>query len=102
MSGAPKLNLDALLAPSKKVAKAQRLDDFKSWLASTEAEEEAKIAAEPSTKRAKTGDSKAGDKWWEIPEQKLTPEVKRDLQIIQARSYLDPKRFYKVGCCPGP
>jgi hypothetical protein len=37
----------------------------------------------------------AGDKWFNMKQQELTDEVKRDLLIIKQRSALDPKRHYK-------
>ncbi len=83
-------------------AKAKPLADFTSWLEASEKTETAKVAEMPAGRPLGTapgGDSKS-DKWWDIPEQKLTRETKRDLQIIAARNYLDPKRFYKVrGTC---
>ncbi|KAI8347276.1 Fcf2 pre-rRNA processing-domain-containing protein [Mortierella sp. GBAus27b] len=37
----------------------------------------------------------AGKGWFDLPQQILTPELKRDLQILKLRNVLDPKRFYK-------
>jgi hypothetical protein len=37
----------------------------------------------------------AGPNWYDIPKTDLTPELKRDLQLIRLRSVLDPKRHYK-------
>ena len=87
------LDLDALMGHEKRESKEERMEKFKSHLRSTEAAEEAKIVAEPARKRQRPG---AEEKWWVLPEQTLTPEVKRDLQIIQSRGFIDPKRFYKV------
>jgi hypothetical protein len=36
-----------------------------------------------------------GKKWYGLPATEITEEVKRDLEIVQMRSVLDPKRFYK-------
>ncbi|XP_034952237.1 deoxynucleotidyltransferase terminal-interacting protein 2 [Chelonus insularis] len=36
-----------------------------------------------------------GKKWFNLPATEMTPEIKHDLQIIQMRSVLDPKHFYK-------
>lgn len=33
--------------------------------------------------------------WWKIPEAKMTPELRRDLVLLENRAHLDPKRFYK-------
>ena len=37
----------------------------------------------------------AGPDWFNLPRTNLTPELKRDLQLIQLRSVLDSKRHYK-------
>ncbi|KAI4200663.1 MAG: hypothetical protein LQ350_003804 [Teloschistes chrysophthalmus] len=37
----------------------------------------------------------AGPEWFHFPKTKLTPELKRDLQILKMRSIWDPKRHYK-------
>jgi hypothetical protein len=85
--------LSSLLKGKRPLSAKDQKSSFKQWLDSAEKEEEAKIVECPSAKKARP----SPDKWWELPEQKLTPEIRRDLQIIQSRSYLDPKRFYKVG-----
>ncbi|KAL4950561.1 Fcf2 pre-rRNA processing-domain-containing protein [Aspergillus filifer] len=37
----------------------------------------------------------AGSDWFDLPQTELTPELKRDLQLLRMRSILDPKRHYK-------
>ncbi|OJJ43709.1 hypothetical protein ASPZODRAFT_135705 [Penicilliopsis zonata CBS 506.65] len=37
----------------------------------------------------------AGSDWFDMPKTELTPELRRDLQLIRMRSVLDPKRHYK-------
>lgn len=37
----------------------------------------------------------AGSDWYNLPKTNLTPELKRDLQLLKMRDVLDPKRFYK-------
>ncbi|KAL7748347.1 dTDP-fucopyranose mutase [Sorochytrium milnesiophthora] len=37
----------------------------------------------------------SGDKWFDLPATPITPEIKRDLLLLRARSALDPKRHYK-------
>ncbi|KAL2007177.1 hypothetical protein VTN00DRAFT_8615 [Thermoascus crustaceus] len=37
----------------------------------------------------------AGSDWFDLPKTQLTPELKRDLQLLRMRSVLDPKRHYK-------
>lgn len=36
-----------------------------------------------------------GVKWFNMPATEVTDEVKNDLEILQMRSVLDPKHFYK-------
>lgn len=37
----------------------------------------------------------AGPMWFNLPRTDLTPELKRDLQLLRMRSVLDPKRHFK-------
>ena len=37
----------------------------------------------------------AGSKWYNLPKTDLTPEFKRDLQLLKMRNVLDPHRHYK-------
>ena len=37
----------------------------------------------------------AGADWFDLPQTELTPQLKRDLQLLQMRSVLDPHRHYK-------
>ncbi|KAK2873942.1 hypothetical protein FQN49_001972 [Arthroderma sp. PD_2] len=37
----------------------------------------------------------SGPKWFDLPKTVVTPELKRDLQILRMRSVLDPHRHYK-------
>jgi len=34
--------------------------------------------------------------WFEMKTPEITPEVERDLKVLQLRNYMDPKRFYKA------
>lgn len=52
-------------------------------------------AAGFSGKRKRKDTSHAGDGWFQMRPTPLTDEVKKDLQFIRNRNYLDPKRFYK-------
>ncbi|KAB0802654.1 hypothetical protein PPYR_04840 [Photinus pyralis] len=52
---------------------------------------ETRLRLQRQRERAKT----KGAKWYGLPATELTKEVKDDLQILQMRSVLDPKRFYK-------
>ncbi|KAI9711968.1 MAG: hypothetical protein M1828_001767 [Chrysothrix sp. TS-e1954] len=37
----------------------------------------------------------AGPNWYNLPRTDVTPELKRDLQLLRMRNVLDPKRHYK-------
>jgi len=37
----------------------------------------------------------AGPMWFDMPRIDLTPELKRDMQLLKMRGVLDPKRHYK-------
>ncbi|CAN0072161.1 unnamed protein product [Ectocarpus sp. 13 AM-2016] len=41
-------------------------------------------------------DDTAGKGWFNMEQAEMTPELKRDLQVIRMRNYVDPKRFYKA------
>ncbi|CAD6241159.1 GSCOCG00009182001-RA-CDS [Cotesia congregata] len=45
--------------------------------------------------RKKEREKTKGTKWFNMPAPEMTAEVRHDLQVIQMRSALDPKRFYK-------
>lgn len=40
-------------------------------------------------------ESSKGKEWYGLPATEMTDEVKNDLQLLQMRSALDPKHFYK-------
>jgi hypothetical protein len=44
---------------------------------------------------AKARKANAGSNWYNLPRTNLTPELKRDLQLLKMRSVLDPHRHYK-------
>nr|CAG4638816.1 EOG090X0GO7 [Cyclestheria hislopi] len=46
-------------------------------------------------KRLKEIEKTKGDKWFNLPMQEMNEEKQRDLEIIQMRSILNPKQFYK-------
>ena len=47
-------------------------------------------------------ESTAGSKWFNMPRTELTPSLRRDWQLLQMRSVLDPKRHYKKETAPIP
>lgn len=44
---------------------------------------------------AQDKEATAGADWFHLPKTNLTPELKRDLQLLKMRNVLDPKRHYK-------
>ncbi|KIX98120.1 uncharacterized protein Z520_06200 [Fonsecaea multimorphosa CBS 102226] len=53
-------------------------------------------SVETVQKSKKTNDqTSAGPDWFDMPKTHLTPQLKRDLQLIEMRSVLDPHRHYK-------
>ena len=53
--------------------------------------------AESSSVDKKQKENSNGSAWHEMPRTQLTPELKRDIRLLQLRDTLDPKRFYKKG-----
>ncbi|KAL1925737.1 uncharacterized protein VTP21DRAFT_620 [Calcarisporiella thermophila] len=50
----------------------------------------------PSNKDMKEERGKtSGSSWFDMPKPDLTPELKRDLQVLKLRNVIDPKRHYK-------
>ncbi|KLJ10450.1 hypothetical protein EMPG_14164 [Blastomyces silverae] len=50
--------------------------------------------ADPKSKEPKEKPT-AGSDWFDLPKTNLTPELKRDLQLLRMRPVLDPHRHYK-------
>ncbi|KAI5306132.1 hypothetical protein KEM56_002112 [Ascosphaera pollenicola] len=46
-------------------------------------------------KSKKTTKPSAGPEWFNLPKTDVTPELKRDLQLLRMRNVLDPHRHYK-------
>lgn len=46
-------------------------------------------------RRKREREKTKGKKWFNLPAPEMTEEVKHDLEVIQMRSVLDPKHFYK-------
>lgn len=54
------------------------------------------LASTLQSRKAKSSSKTESEKWWQLPEQEITPDVRRELEIIKMRNYLNPKRFYKA------
>ncbi|KAL9623251.1 MAG: hypothetical protein Q9160_002357 [Pyrenula sp. 1 TL-2023] len=50
---------------------------------------------EPYTSKRKLEKPTAGHEWYDLPQTTVTPQFKRDMQLLQMRSVLDPHRHYK-------
>ncbi|GAA5810973.1 hypothetical protein MFLAVUS_004402 [Mucor flavus] len=96
-SGRSKLIADAveLLGPGEKPSKKATVT-----LKESKDEEPKKLSKkERLTEREKT----SGSAWFDMPKPEITPEIKRDLQVLKMRHILDRKRHYKkMGNRPDP
>ncbi|OJD31574.1 rrna-processing protein fcf2 [Diplodia corticola] len=56
-----------------------------------------KVEDPVAVKKKKIEEKKAtaGEQWFNMPKTDLTPELKRDLQLLKMRNVLDPHRHYK-------
>jgi len=57
-----------------------------------------RVVEDPITIKKRAEEEKkatAGADWYNMPKTNLTPELKRDLQLLRMRDVLDPKRHYK-------
>ncbi|GLI82035.1 dTDP-fucopyranose mutase [Penicillium ochrochloron] len=92
----PKLSTSSTLTPYMRpgaediatVDSAQLIDPKQKELSNT-------IRSVATKTAAKKDKATAGPDWFNLPKTELTPELKRDLQLIRMRSVLDPKRHYK-------
>lgn len=51
--------------------------------------------AEPKRNKRKGQPKTAGPRWFNMPRAEATPQLKTDAKVLQARGYVNPKRFYK-------
>ncbi|KAB2576978.1 putative rrna-processing protein fcf2 protein [Lasiodiplodia theobromae] len=96
----PRLNTPGLPAPYvqmngevARVDPSRLLDDQQRALANHIRKVEDPVAV----KKRKIEEKKAtaGERWFNLPKTELTPELKRDLQLLKMRNVLDPHRHYK-------
>ncbi|KKA29487.1 hypothetical protein TD95_001604 [Thielaviopsis punctulata] len=78
-----------LVVTNPATAIPQEAEGKKEELAVREVESAAK--KQSKTDKADT----AGPGWYDLPKTNLTPELKRDLQLLRLRNALDPKVHYK-------
>ncbi|KAI1824871.1 Fcf2-domain-containing protein [Xylaria intraflava] len=54
-----------------------------------------RVAEARKSKKEMAHKADAGPQWFNLPATDLTPELRRDLQLLKMRDILDPKRHYK-------
>lgn len=80
------MNADKLLEKSVLQPGFEKLEKVPKYL-----QKEKHLKKERQKEAAKT----KGEKWFNLPATEMTEEKLRDLEIIQMRSILNPKQFYK-------
>ncbi|KAK7202546.1 putative nucleolus protein required for cell viability [Myxozyma melibiosi] len=78
-SGIVKINTKALSSGSSSKVELRSVVDY------SKIKKDAKMAKEDT----------AGEKWFDMPKTEMTPQIKRDLQLLKLRHVLDPKRHYR-------
>ncbi|KAI1082355.1 Fcf2-domain-containing protein [Whalleya microplaca] len=94
---------DALIAPSKSdlvkapktEASAQKATTMTSSSTGKAKELSVRVPEPRRSKKEMTTKTDAGPGWYNLPKTDLTPQLKRDLQILKMRDVLDSKRFYR-------
>jgi len=79
-------NTDTLMEKSVLTPGFEKLDSVPEYSASKR---------QLKMERRKEADKTKGGKWFNLPATEMTEEKLRDLEIIQMRSILNPKQFYK-------
>ncbi|KAH8148111.1 uncharacterized protein LAJ45_07875 [Morchella importuna] len=106
MTKFPKLDPGSALAnaPIKSQGSVSRISDPSMLVSSSDRELADTSAAAGGISRVDRAASKktkedkektAGANWFDMPRTDLTPQLKRDLQLIKMRNVLDPHRHYK-------
>ncbi len=80
------INTDKLLEKSVLTAGFEKLESVPKYSASKQLLKK---------ERKKEAEKTKGGKWFNLPATEMTEEKLRDLEIIQMRSILNPKQFYK-------
>ncbi|KAK2646669.1 hypothetical protein Ddye_021864 [Dipteronia dyeriana] len=99
LSWEPKL--PTLSSTSKTVANTSTSSDNKLWRPNTELVDGLFVPPYNPKKLNKLLKKQvkdtAGTSWFDMPAATMTPELKKDLQLLKLRSVIDPKRHYKKG-----
>nr|SVE83979.1 EOG090X0GO7 [Daphnia pulex] len=80
------INTDTLMEKSVLTPGFEKLDNIPKYSASKR---------QLKMERRKEADKTKGGKWFNLPATEMTEEKLRDLEVIQMRSILNPKQFYK-------
>ncbi|KAI0014034.1 Fcf2-domain-containing protein [Xylariaceae sp. FL0662B] len=88
----PKSNLEKA---AKKEAIEPKPPTVVSSLTGNAKELSIRVAEPRRSKKEMTTKADAGPSWYNLPRTDLTPQLKRDLQILKMRDVLDSKRFYR-------
>ncbi|TXG71495.1 hypothetical protein EZV62_000074 [Acer yangbiense] len=99
LSWEPKL--PTLSSTSKTVSNTSTSSDNKLWRPNTELVDGLFVPPNNPKKLNKLLKKQvkdtAGTSWFDMPAATMTPELKKDLQLLKLRSVIDPKRHYKKG-----
>ncbi|KAI0381013.1 Fcf2-domain-containing protein [Hypomontagnella monticulosa] len=81
---------------SKSVASKQNTKPLASSKDNTKSEDlSVRIPEVRRSKAEMTAKADAGPSWFNLPRTDLTPQLKKDLQLLRMRDVLDSKRFYR-------
>ncbi|KAI5864577.1 Fcf2-domain-containing protein [Durotheca rogersii] len=85
----------AIVSPTSSVAKAPQKEVVSTpkTTTSTSSKDNSKGGSKSEQLSAVKAD--AGPSWFNLPKTNLTPELKKDLQLLRMRDVLDSKRFYR-------
>jgi hypothetical protein len=96
LAGPSKPKAFSVLTPSKSDAPNKSRSEKQKVILATLSYKDRRMLNE-SVYSWKERETTAGKGWFDMPKTEITPEIKRDLQVIRLRNVLDRKRHYKKG-----
>ncbi|KAG0051413.1 hypothetical protein BGZ83_003799 [Gryganskiella cystojenkinii] len=90
-----KVDLNTVVVVEKGTSKSSSKSKTKPALETCEVNMSAEKVHISKKQKREEKEKTTGKGWFDLPQQIMTPELKRDLQILKLRNVLDPKRFYK-------
>lgn len=78
-----------------KDSKDNELDESK-FIAQAQVKSSGGIANKPCTISGNSHQAMTDHRWYNMQSSELNADTKRDLQVLQLRNYMNPKRFYKA------